>query len=203
LILANYGNSGSNKIHILVPKYFYTTAHVFLKYYLGIFCGGSIAIMDKNSKKVTNVLKLISILIVIFISSLILSANFVPSKYLKDFSEHPEEEILPHEVLREQTFSFSDRYVLSTGETFKLPDNYNLIPRQIDVEGKKAWLEVSRNGDFVDDQVLAISDDLGSGWDVYSEDGNELMFRIYLNDVSQKIDSVSTESVCVIYIEMM
>ncbi|MCM1987866.1 S-layer protein domain-containing protein [Methanococcoides seepicolus] len=160
--------------------------------------------MDKNSKKVANVLKLLSILIVIFISSLILSANFVPSKYLKDFSEHPVEEILPQEVFEEQTFSFSDRYVLSTGETFKLPDNYNLIPRQIDVEGRMAWLEVSRNGDFVDDEVMPISDDLESGWDVYSEDGNELMFRIYLNDVYQnKIDSVSTESVCVVYIEMM
>ncbi|MDA0524354.1 S-layer protein domain-containing protein [Methanococcoides alaskense] len=160
--------------------------------------------MDKTSKKMGNILILTSILIVIFISSLILSANFIPSKYLKDFSEQHVEETFPHEVFGEQTFSFSDRYVLSTGETFKLPDNYNLIPRQIDVEGKKVWLEVSRNGDFVDDQVLSISDDLGSGWDVYSEDGNELMLRIYLYDVSQnKIDSVSTESVCVVYIEIM
>ncbi|NPE27498.1 hypothetical protein HNV12_05850 [Methanococcoides sp. SA1] len=150
-----------------------------------------------------NILILTSILIVIFISSLILSSNFIPSKYLNDFSEQPDEEIIPHEVLGEQTFSFSDSYVLSTGETFKLPDNYDLIPRQIDVKGKKAWLEISRDGDFIDDQVLAISDDLGSGWDVYSEDGNELMFRIYLNDVSQKVDSVSTESVCVVYVEMM
>ncbi|ABE51582.1 S-layer protein domain-containing protein [Methanococcoides burtonii] len=160
--------------------------------------------MDKTSKKMANVLILTSVLIVILISSLILSANFVPSKYLNDFSEHPDEEIIPHEVLREQTFSFSDSYVLSTGETFKLPDNYNLIPKQIDIEGRRAWLEVSRNGDFVDDQVLTISDDLGSGWDVYSEDGNQLMFRIYLHDVYQnKIDSVSTESVCVVHIEMV
>ncbi|MCM1987295.1 S-layer protein domain-containing protein [Methanococcoides seepicolus] len=160
--------------------------------------------MDKNSKKMANALKLLSILIVIIISSLILSANFVPSKYLKDFSEQPVEETLPQEVFGEQTFSFSERYVLSTGEAFKLPDNYDLIPKQIDIEGRRAWLEVSRNGDFIDDQVLTISDDLGSGWDVYSEDGNELMFRIYLYDVSQnKIDSVTTESECVVYVEIM
>ncbi|WP_462273654.1 S-layer protein domain-containing protein, partial [Methanohalophilus sp.] len=49
----------------------------------------------------------------------------------------------------------SSSYTLRTGESLVLGEGYALTPNQIDVEGNKIWLELTKDGDFVDDKVIS------------------------------------------------
>ncbi len=51
-----------------------------------------------------------------------------------------------------------DSYTLRTGETIELGEGYAISPQQIDVDGDKVWLELTKDGDFVDDKIISTSE---------------------------------------------
>ncbi|MCD4702826.1 MAG: S-layer protein, partial [Methanosarcinaceae archaeon] len=50
-----------------------------------------------------------------------------------------------------------DSYTMRTGESLELGEGYSLTPQQIDVDGNKVWLELTKDGDFVDDKIISTS----------------------------------------------
>ncbi|TGC06649.1 hypothetical protein CUN85_12830 [Methanolobus halotolerans] len=52
-----------------------------------------------------------------------------------------------------------DEYTLRTGSTLELPNGYGLTVKQIDVEGEKVWMELSKDREFVEDEVINVADD--------------------------------------------
>ncbi|AFV23693.1 hypothetical protein Mpsy_1486 [Methanolobus psychrophilus R15] len=51
----------------------------------------------------------------------------------------------------------SDKYTLRTGTALQLPEGYALTAKQIDVEGNKVWMEFTKDGEFVEDEILDVS----------------------------------------------
>jgi len=51
-----------------------------------------------------------------------------------------------------------EKFVLRLGHPLELPGGYALEAKQIDVEGDKVWMEFSKNGEFIDDEILDLSD---------------------------------------------
>ncbi len=47
-----------------------------------------------------------------------------------------------------------DKFTLKTGEKLDLGSGYSLTAKQVDVNGKKVWLELDYNGQYVDDKVV-------------------------------------------------
>ncbi|WP_135606589.1 S-layer protein domain-containing protein [Methanococcoides sp. NM1] len=50
-------------------------------------------------------------------------------------------------------------YTLRTGESLELEEGYAVTPKQIDVDGNKVWLEITKDGDFVEDKILTTNVD--------------------------------------------
>ena len=50
-----------------------------------------------------------------------------------------------------------DTYTLGTGKKLDLGQNYSIQIKQIDVDGKKVWLEFDKSGQYVDDYIVSTS----------------------------------------------
>ncbi len=48
-----------------------------------------------------------------------------------------------------------DKYTLKTGEKLDLGSGYSLSAKQVDVDGKKVWLEFDKDGQYIDDQIIS------------------------------------------------
>ncbi|AKB43303.1 S-layer protein domain-containing protein [Methanosarcina vacuolata] len=88
-----------------------------------------------------------------------------------------------------------DKYTLKTGETLDLGDGYSLQAKQVDVDGNKVWLELDKDGEYVDDEI--VSTDSGDHiWtcevdDVQGED-NVPVLKVHVNQVFQgAVDSIA------------
>ncbi len=88
-----------------------------------------------------------------------------------------------------------DKYTLKTGDKLDLGDGYTLEAKQVDVDGKKVWLEFDKDGQYVDDQI--VSTDSGDGvWtskidNVQGED-NVPVLKVHINQVFQgAVDSIA------------
>jgi len=89
-----------------------------------------------------------------------------------------------------------DEVTLRTGSSYDLGHGYELTAQQIDVEGDKVWMELSKDGEFVEDQVVDLTGETGSAtWsyeeDVAGEDDVEVL-RVRVTDVFQgQVDSLA------------
>ena len=88
-----------------------------------------------------------------------------------------------------------DKYTMRTGETLDLGSGYSLQAKQVDVDGKKVWLEFDKDGQYVDDQI--VSTDTGNRtWtcevdNVQGED-NVPVLKVHVNQVFQgTVDSIA------------
>ncbi|HEY3361616.1 MAG TPA: S-layer protein domain-containing protein, partial [Methanosarcina sp.] len=84
---------------------------------------------------------------------------------------------------------------LKTGDKLDLGQGYSLAAKQVDVDGKKVWLELDKDGQYVDDQVVAT--DSGDGvWtckldNVQGED-NVPVLKVHVSQVFQgAVDSIA------------
>ncbi|WP_318531600.1 S-layer protein domain-containing protein, partial [Methanohalophilus profundi] len=50
-------------------------------------------------------------------------------------------------------------YTVRTGESLELANGYAITPQQIDVDGNKVWLELTKDGEFVDDKIVNTAGD--------------------------------------------
>ena len=84
----------------------------------------------------------------------------------------------------------NDRRVrLKSGATLELGSGYNFTLTQIDGDGKKVWVEFSKDGVMVDDEILEISGPSPAIWDL-DRDGIEgendvMVFRTKLKNISR------------------
>jgi S-layer protein (TIGR01567 family) len=90
-----------------------------------------------------------------------------------------------------------EKYTLRTGTALELEGGYELTAKQIDVDGKKVWMELSKDGEFIEDEVVSLADDSeGETWtyerdDVAGED-DVVVFRANITDVFQgQVDSLA------------
>ncbi|MDQ1252826.1 MAG: hypothetical protein QG646_1958, partial [Euryarchaeota archaeon] len=88
-----------------------------------------------------------------------------------------------------------DKYTLKTGETLDLGEGYSLQAKQVDVDGDKVWLELDKDGQYVDDQIVS-TDSGDHTWtcevdDVQGED-NVPVLKVHVNQVFQgAVDSIA------------
>lgn len=89
----------------------------------------------------------------------------------------------------------SDKYTLKTGEPLDLGCGYSLIPKQIDTDGNKVWLELLKDGQLVDDSIISVNNKDGGPKDWILEqtvlgDKDIQVFRVHVNQVFQGSDSL-------------
>ncbi len=89
----------------------------------------------------------------------------------------------------------SDKFTLKTGEPLDLGYGYSLVPKQIDTDGNKVWLELLKDGQLVDDSIISVSDKSGVSKDWILEktvlgDKDIQVFRVHVNQVFQGSDSL-------------
>jgi S-layer protein (TIGR01567 family) len=88
-----------------------------------------------------------------------------------------------------------DKITLKTGEKTDLGEGYALEAKQVDVDGKKVWLEFTKDGEYVDDQI--VSTDSGSKvWtselDKIQGEDNVPVLKVHVNQVFQgAVDSIA------------
>ncbi|RQD85866.1 S-layer protein, partial [Methanosalsum natronophilum] len=49
-----------------------------------------------------------------------------------------------------------DKWTLRVGQSLELEEGYSLVPKQIDVDGKKVWLELNKDGEYLDDKIIDV-----------------------------------------------
>jgi S-layer protein (TIGR01567 family) len=88
-----------------------------------------------------------------------------------------------------------DKYTIRTGETLDLGEGYTIEAKQVDVDGEKVWLEFSKDGEYVDDEIISV----GTGdntWtveldDIQGEDDVDVL-KVHVNQVFQgAVDSIA------------
>ena len=88
-----------------------------------------------------------------------------------------------------------DKYTLRTGSALELAGGYELTAKQIDVEGDKVWMELSKDGEFVEDEVIDVSGNVDTTWDYDVDVGDQsdvIVFRVLVTDVFQgQVDSLA------------
>jgi S-layer protein (TIGR01567 family) len=83
---------------------------------------------------------------------------------------------------------------MKTGESLDLGQGYSIQAKQIDIDGKKVWLEFDKNGKYVDDQIIS-TDTGGHNWtcslDKIQGEDNIPVLKIHVNNVYQgAIDNI-------------
>lgn len=92
----------------------------------------------------------------------------------------------------------NDKYTVRTGEKLDLGDGYAIEAKQVDVDGKKVWLEFTKDGEFVDDEIIEVgtSDAKSNTWNVELDDiqgeDDVVVLKLHVNQVFQgAVDSIA------------
>jgi S-layer protein (TIGR01567 family) len=93
-----------------------------------------------------------------------------------------------------------EKYTMRIGETLDLGEGFALTPKQIDVEGDKVWLELTKDGKFLDDDVYDATPGTDTNpdnksWDYEADLAGEddvVVLRVHINEVFQgQVDSLA------------
>ena len=102
------------------------------------------------------------------------------------------------DVLSKLLLDNDDKYTMRVGQSLDLGEGYALTPKQIDVDGKKVWLELSKDGTYLDDQVISVDGSTidNSTWNYEEDDvGGEddvIIMRAHVKEVFQgQVDSLA------------
>ncbi|SFM26229.1 S-layer protein domain-containing protein [Methanolobus profundi] len=90
-------------------------------------------------------------------------------KFIGIFGERytPLKTNMPHK-LAEVLVDIDEKIVIPLGETLQLPNGYSIEAKQIDVEGDKVWVELAKDNEFIEDEIIDIST-TGNTW-IYDKD---------------------------------
>ncbi len=101
-------------------------------------------------------------------------------------------------ILSKLILDTDDKFTLRTGQTLDLGEGFAITPKQIDVEGDKVWLELTKDGDFLDDEVITVSGTTHADnrtWDYEQDIAGEddvKMLKIHVKEVFQgQVDSLA------------
>ncbi|UGV40371.1 PGF-CTERM sorting domain-containing protein [Methanococcoides orientis] len=95
-----------------------------------------------------------------------------------------------------------ESYTMRTGESLELAEGYALTPKQIDVDGNKVWLEITKDGDFVEDKIISTvvsddTDDSDKTWYFQMDLGDKEDVNVILVKVDEVFQG-QVDSLCVI-----
>ncbi|WP_340818411.1 S-layer protein domain-containing protein [Methanolobus sp. WCC4] len=83
----------------------------------------------------------------------------------------------------------NENIVLETKQSLYLPSGYEITPKGIDVEGEKVWIELSKNGEFLEDEVINV---LNNEMWVYDKDlageDDVIVMKMKVTDIIQQKD---------------
>uniref|UniRef100_UPI00272DDE41 S-layer protein domain-containing protein n=1 Tax=Methanococcoides sp. TaxID=1966350 RepID=UPI00272DDE41 len=95
-------------------------------------------------------------------------------------------------ILSKLILDDDEKYTMRVGETLDLGEGFALTPKQIDVDGDKVWLELTKDGKFLDDDVYdatAASNPANKSWDYEADDiageDDVVVLRVHVNEVFQ------------------
>ncbi|WP_321428450.1 S-layer protein domain-containing protein [uncultured Methanolobus sp.] len=78
------------------------------------------------------------------------------------------------------------KIVLRNGHPLELPNGYVIEINQIDIYGEKVWMKLSKDGEFVEDEIIDVSD--GETW-IYDEDVEDtedvIVMEMNITDILQ------------------
>ncbi|ETA69401.1 Protein of unknown function (DUF1608),'ATP-binding protein, KAP family' [Methanolobus tindarius DSM 2278] len=81
-----------------------------------------------------------------------------------------------------------DKYTLRLGSALELADGYELTAKQINVTGDRVWMELSKNGEFIEDKVIHVDEKTDGTW-IYDTDiadeVNVEVFRVNVTNLFQ------------------
>ena len=89
-----------------------------------------------------------------------------------------------------------DKYTIRTGEQLELGEGYTIEAKQVDVDGEKVWLELQKDGEFVDDEIISVVSGSDNTWEVELDDIQDeddvVVLRVHVNQVFQgAVDSIA------------
>ncbi|MDG6244177.1 MAG: S-layer protein domain-containing protein [Methanolobus sp.] len=88
-----------------------------------------------------------------------------------------------------------EKYTLRTGTALELSNGYAITAKQIDVEGNKVWMEFTKDGDFIEDEILDLAIASPQVWtfetDVADEDDIVVMKVAVTNVFQGQVDSLA------------
>src|SRR5512145_2095267 len=89
-----------------------------------------------------------------------------------------------------------DKYTIRTGETLDLGEGYTIEAKQVDVDGEKVWLEFSKDGEYVDDEIISVASGTDNTWNVELDDiqgeDDVTVLKVHVNQVFQgAVDSIA------------
>lgn len=88
-----------------------------------------------------------------------------------------------------------EKYTMRVNQSLELGGGFAITPRQIDANGSKVWLELTKDGVFLDDDVFNTENNMdNSSWDYDATVGNiddVVVMRIHINEVFKgQVDSL-------------
>jgi S-layer protein (TIGR01567 family) len=87
-----------------------------------------------------------------------------------------------------------DKYTLRVGSALELAGDYELTAKQIDVVGNKVWMELSKNGEFIEDKVIHVGDKIDGTWIFETNVADEInveVLRVNITNIFQgQVDSL-------------
>ncbi|WP_321429478.1 S-layer protein domain-containing protein [uncultured Methanolobus sp.] len=81
----------------------------------------------------------------------------------------------------------NDNHTLRTGSILELPNGYTLTAKQIEVEDDKVWLELSKDDEFIEDEVIYVTTGEAT-WDYDVDIGSHddvIVSRVHVSGISQ------------------
>ncbi|HWQ48601.1 MAG TPA: S-layer protein domain-containing protein [Methanosarcina sp.] len=84
-----------------------------------------------------------------------------------------------------------DKHTLKTGEKLDLCNGYSIQVKEIDIDGKKVWLEFDKNGKYVDDSIISAGPG-DNNWTCYLDkiqgEDDVPVLKVHVSDVSRNGD---------------
>ncbi|MDD2440435.1 MAG: S-layer protein domain-containing protein [Methanosarcinaceae archaeon] len=121
-------------------------------------------------------------------------AGFFAEKFVPVFEEN---ELPTNEVLAKLLVDNDDAYTLRTGEKLELGAGYSIEAKQVDVDGKKAWLTFLKDDEIVDDKIINIPTEANKDadpWNVtqdVADIDDAVVARVQVDEVFQgAVDSI-------------
>jgi len=89
-----------------------------------------------------------------------------------------------------------DKHIVKTGETLDLGKGYAVKVKQIDIDSSKVWLEFTRDGELIDNEILSVISGSDNTWEVQLDgiqgENGVVVFRVHVNQVFQgEVDSIA------------
>jgi S-layer protein (TIGR01567 family) len=114
--------------------------------------------------------------------------GFFADKYVPLTNETPDK-------LAKLMLDNDDKYTLKVGSSLDLGNGYELTAQQVDVDGKQVWMELTKDGDSVDDNIFDLDGKSEEVWtyeeDVAGEDDVEVL-KVKVTSVFQgQVDSLA------------